>query len=148
MAKPLPELSRFELQCLRCLWSRGEALIREVHDDLPVSPSYSTVRKIFERLEEKGAVTRVRRDGRAWVYRSTVSSSAMIRREVRRLIDRLFDGDGAPLVAHLADMDAISIEDLQDIESRLKVDPSRGNSRKSAGESKSRRKRRTAGRGE
>jgi predicted transcriptional regulator len=127
MPKRLPELSRFELQCLRRLWGRGEASIREIHADIPNAPSYSTVRKIFERLEEKKAVTRVRLEGRAWIYRSTVARSAMVRKEIRRLIDSLFDGAGAPLVAHLADMDAISLEDLQDLETRLKPDePPRG----------------------
>ena len=129
MGKALPELSRLELQCLRCLGARGEGLIRQIHADLPQAPSYSTVRKIFERLEEKGAIQRVRREGRAWVYRSRVSSSAMIRREVRRLVDRLFDGQGAPLVAQLADMDAITLDDLREIEARLHPDaggPGRG----------------------
>ena len=126
MGKALPELSRLELQCLRCLGARGEGLIRQILADLPHAPSYSTVRKIFERLEEKGAVMRVRREGRAWVYRSCVSSSAMIRREVRRLVDRLFDGEGAPLVAQLADMDAITLEDLREIEIRLDSDSGRG----------------------
>jgi BlaI family transcriptional regulator, penicillinase repressor len=120
MAKDLPELSRFELQCLRRIWARGEASVREIRLDLPAAPSYSTVRKILERLEAKGAVERARLDGRAWVYRSTVGSSAMIRKEVRRLIDGLFDGRGDALVAHLADTNAISLEDLKEIENQLR----------------------------
>ena len=56
MKRSLPDLSRFEIECLRRLWSRGEASIRLIHNDLPDGPSYSTVRKIFERLEAKGAV--------------------------------------------------------------------------------------------
>ena len=120
LKKDLPELSRFELQCLRRLWARGEASVREIHEDLPDAPSYSTVRKIFERLEAKGAVERVRLEGRAWIYRSTVASSAMIRKEVRRLIDGLFDGRGDALVAHLADTNAISLEDLKEIENQLR----------------------------
>ena len=119
MGEPVPELSRFELQCLRRLWTHGEASMRAIHADLPSPPSYSTVRKIFERLEEKGAVARVRREGRAWIYRSTVTPDRMIRREVRRLIDGLFDGDGGPLVAHLAEMDAISLDDLRAVEEQL-----------------------------
>ena len=78
----LPDLSRFELQCLRRLWSRGEATVRDIHEDLEDPPGYSTVRKIIERLEEKGAVVRARRDGKAWVYRSAVSPSSMIRKEM------------------------------------------------------------------
>lgn len=116
MKRSLPDLSRFEIECLRRLWSRGEASIRLIHNDLPGSPSYSTVRKIFERLEAKGAVERVRLEGKAWVYRSTVSQKDMIRKEIRRFLDTLFDGSARPLVSHLVDMDDISIEDLKKLE--------------------------------
>ncbi|UCH85403.1 MAG: BlaI/MecI/CopY family transcriptional regulator [Candidatus Latescibacterota bacterium] len=119
MNRSLPDLSRFEIECLRRLWSRGDASIRDVHSDLPDPPSYSTVRKIFERLEAKGAIERVRLDGKAWVYRSRVSSSDMIRKEIRRLLDTLFDGSARPLVAHLADMDDLSLDDLKELEKRL-----------------------------
>ncbi len=119
---PAPELSRFELDCLRRLWARGEAAVRDIHSDLPDPPTYSTVRKIFERLEEKGAVERVRRDGRAWVYRSAVKPSAVIRKEIRKLLGGLFDGRGAPLISHLVEMDAISLDDLREVELRLKAD--------------------------
>ena len=123
MKKTLPDLSRFELQCLQKLWMRREASIRDIHRDLTDPPRYSTVRKIFERLEEKGAVRRERLEGRAWIYRSAVSPPDMIRREIRRLIDMLFDGAAMPLVAHLAEMEAVSIEDLQVLEDRLKAKP-------------------------
>lgn len=116
----LPELSRFELECLRRLWARGEASVRQLRDDLPDPPSYSTVRKIVERLENKGAVERVRRDGKAWIYRSRVAAPAMIRREVGRLLETLFDGAGEPLVAQLVDMDAVTLEELRSVERRLR----------------------------
>lgn len=119
MTGPLPDLSRFELQCLRLLWEEGEATMRDVHDKLEDPPSYSTVRKIFERLEEKGAVARVRRSGRAWVYRSAVRPAAMIRKEIRRFVDSVFGGSAAPLVQHLAEMDAVSLDDLREVEALL-----------------------------
>ncbi len=119
MKRTLPDLSRFELQCLRKLWSRKEGTIREVHGDLPKAPSYSTVRKIFERLEEKGAVRRVRLEGKAWVYKPEVSASDIIRKEIRRLLDSLFDGAAPELVSHLADMKELSVEDLRAIEEEL-----------------------------
>jgi BlaI family penicillinase repressor len=77
------------------------------------------VRKIVERLEEKGAVERMRLEGKAWVYRPRVSSSQMIRKEIRRFLDVLFDGSAGPLVAHLAEMDAVSLEDLRLAEEQL-----------------------------
>ena len=119
MSPSLPDLSRFELQCLRRLWEHGQASVRRIHEELPDPPSYSTVRKIFERLEEKGAVVRVRKDGRAWVYRSAVKPSAMIRKEIRRFLDSVFDGAAGSLVSHLADMDELSLKDLREIERHL-----------------------------
>lgn len=115
----LPDLSRFELQCLRKLWDMREATVREVRRELADSPSYSTVRKIVERLEEKGAVERVRKDGKAWVYRPTVQKSAMLRKEIRRFLDTAFDGAAAPLVAQLARMDELTVDDLREIERAL-----------------------------
>ena len=115
----LPDLSRFELQCLRKLWGRREATVREIRGELSAPPSYSTVRKIVDRLEEKGAVERVRKDGKAWVYRPTVSQSDMLKKEIRRFLDTAFDGAAAPLIAQLARMDELTIEDLREIERTL-----------------------------
>jgi BlaI family penicillinase repressor len=115
----LPDLSRFELQLLRRLWDRDRATARELHDSLENPPSYSTIRKIIERLEQKGAVERCDRYGNAWVYRPTVARGAMMRREVRRFLDGVFEGAVEPLVAHLVDMNELSLDDLQEIERRV-----------------------------
>ena len=48
----LPDLSRFELQCLRLLWARKEGTVRDIHRELDDPPSYSTVRKIVSRAGE------------------------------------------------------------------------------------------------
>jgi BlaI family penicillinase repressor len=119
----LPDLSRFELQCLRKLWNRGEATVRDIHGDLDDAPSYSTVRKIVDRLEEKGAIERVRKDDKAWVYRSVVVPSAMLRKEIRRFLDAAFDGAAAPLVAQLADMNEVTLEDIRELEQAVSESP-------------------------
>jgi predicted transcriptional regulator len=123
----LPELSPFELQCLRRLWRLGQASVRDVHRSLDDPPSYSTVRKIFERLEQKGAVERVRLEGKAWVYRSAVSPGTMVRKEIGRFLDAMFDGAAAPLVQQLADMERLTLQDLREIEKSL--GPARSRSR-------------------
>ena len=74
---------------------------------------------VFKRLHKKGAVVRVRKDGKAWIYRSAVSPSAMLRKEIRRFLDVAFDGSAAPLVAQLAQMDEVTVEDLKEIEDRV-----------------------------
>jgi len=129
----LPDLSRFELQCLKRIWDRGEATVRTIHRDFPDPPTYSTIKKIVERLEEKGAVERVRKAGNAWVYRSAIPASAMIRKEITRLLDVMFDGSARPLVAHLADMRQVSIEDLKEIEQRLRGDRTQASRERTGG---------------
>ena len=119
MSDSLPDLSRLEMIILRKLWGLGEGTARELQEGLEGEQGYSTVRKILERLAEKGAVEKVRLEGKAWIYRSTVPASDIIRKEIRRLLDTFFDGSGAPLVAHLADMDAVSIEDVRELENML-----------------------------
>ena len=120
MARSLPQLSRFELQVLRLLWARSEASVAELHGDIPDAPSYSTIRKIVERLEQKRAIERVRVDGQAVIYRAAVPRTAVIRHEIRRFLDVMFDGSAAPLVAQLAEMDALSLDDLKDLERSAK----------------------------
>ncbi|MFW6198881.1 MAG: BlaI/MecI/CopY family transcriptional regulator [Acidobacteriota bacterium] len=117
--RDLPELSRFELQCLRMLWERGEATVRRIHGAMEDPPTYSTVRKIFERLEDKGAIERVGKEGRAVVYRSRVSRPAMVRKEVEQFLDTLFDGAAAPLLSHLARTRAVDLDDLREMERQL-----------------------------
>ena len=120
MARSLPQLSRFELQVLRLLWARSEASVADLHGDIPDAPSYSTIRKIVERLEQKRAIERVRVDGQAVIYRAAVPRTAVIRHEIRRFLDVMFDGSAAPLVAQLAEMDALSLDDLKDLERSTK----------------------------
>ena len=129
MARSLPQLSRFELQVLRLLWTRSEASVSDLHGDIEDAPSYSTIRKIVERLESKGAIERVRVDGLAVVYRAAVPRTAVIRQEIRRFLDVMFDGAAAPLVAHLADMDAVSLADLKQLEQHLAPAPRKAKAR-------------------
>src|SRR5262245_33991021 len=119
MAKPVPQLSRFELQVLRLLWARSEASVADLHGDIPDAPSYSTIRKIVERLEQKGAIERVRVDDKAVIYRAAVPRTAVVRHEIKRFLDVMFDGAAGPLVAHLADMDAVSLDDLKSLERQI-----------------------------
>ena len=52
------------------------------------------------------------------IVRSLIDG-AMVRKEVRRFLDMLFDGSAAPLVSQLAEMDELSLEDLRAVEREL-----------------------------
>ena len=59
-------------------------------------------------------------EGRRYLYRPLVCRDDHVERESRRLIDRLFGGRLSPLVAHLAERDALTERDIADIEALLK----------------------------
>ena len=64
-------LTRRERQIMDVLFRRGRATAAEVMEDLPGSPSYSTVRTQLRVLEEKGHV-RHEEEGVRYVYTAVV----------------------------------------------------------------------------
>jgi predicted transcriptional regulator len=49
----------------------------------------------------------------------------MIRKEIRRFLDSVFDGSADSLVSHLAEMKELSLSDLREIEQQLRQDDRR-----------------------
>ncbi len=119
MNDKLPDLSPLEIQCLRLLWQCTQASVREIHNELDTSAGYSTIRKIVERLEDKGAVERVGRQGKAVLYRSRVSKPAMMRKEVANFLDTMFDGSALSLMSQLIDMESVDQSDLAKLQEYL-----------------------------
>jgi BlaI family transcriptional regulator, penicillinase repressor len=119
VTEKLPDLSRLEIQCLRLLWKRKKASVREIQSDIGDSAGYSTIRKIIERLEEKGAVERAGRQGKALLYRSRVSQTEMMRKEVGRFLDTMFDGSAISLMSQLVDMESVTATDLEQLQQYL-----------------------------
>lgn len=117
-----PKLSKFELQIMEILWSRGACSIREVQEALPESkrPAYTTVQTIVYRLlEGKRAVKIVRRIGNANVFDAAISRDDA----GRRLMDdalALFGGRTKPVMAHLVDSGKLTLEDLREAEEAIR----------------------------
>lgn len=95
-------LTELQLAILHVLWARGEATSREVREALRPTRSLAltTVATLLSRLEKKGVLDH-RRQGRAHVFRPTVTQSEVRRNMVRELAENLFDGRPSQLVSHL-----------------------------------------------
>jgi BlaI family penicillinase repressor len=121
MAKePNVKLTRFELEVMDALWALGTASVREVQERLPAAkrPAYTTVQTIVYRLEEKGAVRRVRKVGNAHVFEPSVTRRAAVRRLLDDLLE-LFGGSPRALVAQLVETGRLSLEDVREVEGTL-----------------------------
>ncbi len=113
-------LTRFELEIMEELWKLGRGSVREVLEVLgaPRRPAYTTVQTIVRRLEEKGAVRRIKKVGNAHVYEPTVSRKAAYHRLVDDFL-AVFGGSARPLVAHLAESGKLNLDDVKALEEIL-----------------------------
>jgi predicted transcriptional regulator len=112
-----PKVTRFELELLEQLWKLGPASVREVQEALPEKdrPAYTTVQTIMYRMEEKGAVRRVKKIGNAHIFEAVFTRKAVYRRLVDDLLD-LFGGTASPLMSHLAESGKLSLADVREAE--------------------------------
>ena len=109
-------LTRRERQIMDALFRRGRATAAEVMEDLPGSPSYSTVRTQLRVLEEKGHV-RHEEEGLRYIYVPAVPRHAARKSALRHLVDTFFDGSTEKTVAALlgADITRLSEDELDRI---------------------------------
>jgi predicted transcriptional regulator len=117
MAKSLHAvLSRRERQIMDILYRRGRATAGEVMEELPGSPSYSTVRTQLRVLETKGHV-RHEEEGLRYVYIPVLARHAARKSAVRHLVETFFEGSTAKAVAALLGGDAsrLTEEELERI---------------------------------
>ena len=92
--------------------------MREVLESLPEDErvAYTTVQTLVYRLEEKGALRKVKKIGNAQLFESAVNQSHYRSRLVRDLLD-LFGGSPRLLVSNLLENGALSLRDLKALQS-------------------------------
>lgn len=114
------KLTKIELELMNILWNAGQLSVREIQEKLPEKkrPAYTTVQTVIYRLEEKGAVRRVKKIGNAHVFEAAVERGAVQRRLINELLD-LFGGSVEPIMAHLVDIGKLTLEDVRDLERSL-----------------------------
>lgn len=115
-------ISEAEQAVMEALWARSPLTANEVADVVAPSRGWSlpTVKTLLARLVAKQAVATAP-DGRRFLYTPRVARADFAAGESKRLVDRLFGGSAAGLFAHLAEAEALSDQDLAQIEALLKA---------------------------
>ena len=114
-------ISDAELAVTEALWQQAPRSAADVADTVGEDRSWSlaTVKTLLSRLVSKGAV-RAEPDGKRYLYHPVIEQDDYLGAESQRVVARLFGGRAAPLVAHLAEAEALSDEDIDEIEALLK----------------------------
>jgi BlaI family transcriptional regulator, penicillinase repressor len=116
----LPRLSKLELQIMEALWSRGQCSVREIQESFPAKkrPAYTTVQTMVYRLEVKKALRRTKKIATALIFEAAVSREAAERRLIDELLS-VFGGRSRPIVSHLIESGALTLEDVREAEQAL-----------------------------
>jgi BlaI family transcriptional regulator, penicillinase repressor len=107
-------LSKAETRILEQCWKLGTCSVREILDSLPDAErvAYTTVQTLVHRLEQKGALRKVKKIGNAQLFAPAIDQSEFRGGLVRDLLD-LFGGSPRLLVSNLLETGTITLRDLK-----------------------------------
>lgn len=113
-------LSRAEARILEQYWKLGTRSVREILDSLPEDErvAYTTVQTLVYRLEQKGALRRVRKIGNAQLFEPAIDQREFRTGLVRELLE-LFGGSPRLLVSNLLETGTITLRDLKALQATL-----------------------------
>ena len=120
-------LSRAETRILEQCWKLGVCSVREVLESLPEDErvAYTTVQTLVYRLEQKGALRKVKKIGNAQLFEPAIDQGEFRSGLVRDLLD-LFGGSPRLLVSNLLETGTITLRDLKALQGAAKNSRSRG----------------------
>src|SRR5437870_12117036 len=110
-------LSKAEARILEQYWKLGTSSVREVLDSLPEDErvAYTTVQTLVYRLEQKGALRKVKKIGNAQLFEPAIDEREYRRGLMRDLLD-LFGGSPRLLVSNLLETGTITLKDLKTLQ--------------------------------
>ena len=107
-----------EIDIMSVLWARGSGTVAEVRETLDADVGYTTVLKMLQILENKGAVGH-KQEGRAYRYFPLVESASVGGRAIDRIVNRIFHGSAEMLLATLVEDRQFTEEEIARMRSIL-----------------------------
>ncbi len=110
------QISSAESMLMQALWDRHPQSADELIRTLGTVQGWheSTVKTLITRLLQKQAIT-AEKDGRRSLYAPLLTRDEWIADQSESLLDRVFGGRVAPLVAHFAEHRKLSRKDLAEL---------------------------------
>lgn len=108
-------ISEAESVVMEVLWSKSPMATEDVLGALPKGKwQESTVKTLINRLLKKGAL-KARKDGRRFLYSPVLTRKEWLSEESTGMLNRLFGGRVAPLVAHFSQQRKLTKKDIADL---------------------------------
>ena len=114
------QISEAESVVMDVLWRQHPLGADEVAAALASQQDWqeATIKTLLNRLLNKGAIS-AQKEGRRYLYSPLLKREDWVLKESRGLLDRLFDGRVAPLVAHFSAHRKLSKKDVAELRKLL-----------------------------
>ncbi|MEP7098783.1 MAG: BlaI/MecI/CopY family transcriptional regulator, partial [Dokdonella sp.] len=110
------QISEAESAVMEVLWRRSPMAAEDVVAALERSQDWqeATIKTLLNRLLKKKAVE-ASKDGRRYLYSPLLAREDWVQAQSKGLLDRLFGGRVAPLVAHFSERSKLTKKDIADL---------------------------------
>jgi len=110
------QISEAESAVMEILWRRNPLAAEEVVAALDKSQDWqeATIKTLLNRLLKKKAI-RAEKDGRRYLYSPLLARADWVQTQSEGLLNRLFGGRVAPLVAHFSERRKLSRKDIAEL---------------------------------
>src|SRR4029079_9240354 len=115
-------LTPVELELMEILWKIHSGTVRDVMSHLPKDRAlaYTSVSTILRILQQKEILI-AEKAGKQHIYIPAFSKQTFASHSVNKMVNQIFSGDSAALVAHLMDKNELSIDEISKIQKLLNV---------------------------
>lgn len=120
MATRESELTEAEWDIIQVVWEHEPCAAPTVQEKLAARKkwTYSTVKTLMDRMVAKGLLT-TERIRNLILYRAAVSQQDARRGELLRTVQRAFGGAFTPLMQFMLDSDALSQQELEELQTMI-----------------------------
>ena len=110
----LPQISEAEYEVMKIVWKYAPINTNEITEKLLKTTSWSpkTIQTLIKRLVNKGALT-YEKQGRIFVYTSTVKENEYIGQESRSFLKRFYGGDITAMLSSYIENDRLSDSEIE-----------------------------------
>jgi len=116
----MTQISEAESRIMEALWRKAPLSAEQIIEKVGPANDWApgTVKTLITRLLKKKAIAGARED-EAYCYRPLIQRAAWVQAESQGLLDRLFKGELAPLVAHFAEHRQLTAKDLRQLKALI-----------------------------
>ena len=116
----IPQISDAEWEVMKAVWEGAPLTAGDVVARVAAEQAWKprTIKTLLNRLVKKGAVA-MEAEGRRYLYRARVARDAVVRRETRSFLSRVFDGAAAPAIVHFLEQARLTPDEIRQLRETL-----------------------------